>query len=502
MKKHLFAFIMLLCFSFSLTAVKNAVAYDTSFSDIPSGAWYAEAVEYVCQNGLMSGTSDNTFSPNAPASRAMLAAILYRHAGTPAAQAPSFSDVPPDSWYARAVGWASASGIASGDGNGRFSPDSPITREQLASVLWRLEGSPAAQNAVTFQDQRAISSYAAPAVAWVQDKGIISGRQGNLFDPQGHTTRAELSAVLYRWLNGSPSAEPETPPGQKGKILVAWFSRTGNTKAVADTVAGLTGGDLFELIPEKPYPSDYNAVLTQAQQELNDNARPALTSRLEDISQYDVIFIGFPIWHGNTPMLVRTFLEEYDFTGKTIVPFSTSGSSGIQTAEREIHALCPDAEVLTGLSITGSTLHQADSLVSDWITGLNLLKEGETTVVTDKEDEPKLVLQIGTQTFPVTLEENDAAHELIKRLPMTLTMEELNGNEKYSYLSDPLPSTPSRPDTIRKGDIMLFGKDCLVLFYQTFSSSFSYTRLGSIDNPEGFENAVGGGGVTVTFYMK
>ena len=111
----------------------------------------------------------------------------------------------------------------------------------------------------------------------------------------------------------------------------------------------------------------------------------------------------------------------------------------------------------------------------------------------------KITLTIGEASFAATLEDNAAAAALLKRLPMTLEMSELNGNEKYFYLSGSLPADAFRPGTIRAGDLMLWGSDCLVLFYKTFDSAYSYTRLGALDDPSGLAEALGDGSVTVCF---
>ena len=110
-----------------------------------------------------------------------------------------------------------------------------------------------------------------------------------------------------------------------------------------------------------------------------------------------------------------------------------------------------------------------------------------------------ITLDINGMQFAATLEDNDTAAALAARLPMTLEMSELNGNEKYFYLDETLPAAAERPGTIEAGDIMLFGSDCLVLFYETFSSSYSYTRIGRIDDPSGLAQAVGSGSVTVAW---
>lgn len=111
----------------------------------------------------------------------------------------------------------------------------------------------------------------------------------------------------------------------------------------------------------------------------------------------------------------------------------------------------------------------------------------------------KIVLKIGGREFAATLEDNASAREFARRLPLTLEMEELNGNEKYCYLSESLPANATRPGTITSGDLMLYGNSCVVLFYKSFTSGYSYTRLGALDTSAGIESAVGRGSVTVTF---
>lgn len=112
---------------------------------------------------------------------------------------------------------------------------------------------------------------------------------------------------------------------------------------------------------------------------------------------------------------------------------------------------------------------------------------------------PKLTIQVGDQNFTATLEESETTRALLSRLPLTVTMEEMNGNEKFYYLPASLPTQSRQPGTIRTGDLMLYGSDCLVLFYETFSSSYRYTRLGRIDDPTGLAAALGRGSVDVIF---
>lgn len=114
-------------------------------------------------------------------------------------------------------------------------------------------------------------------------------------------------------------------------------------------------------------------------------------------------------------------------------------------------------------------------------------------------DEMKINLNIGDNTFAATIDDTETGRAFYNKLPLTLSMTELNGNEKYCYLDTSLPTAPYSPGTINAGDIMLYGSSCVVLFYETFSSGYSYTRIGSVDNPSGLAQALGSGNVTVTF---
>lgn len=176
------------------------------FSDVPADAWYAEAVQYVYENGLMTGTSDTTFSPDLTTSRSMIATILWRMAGSPVVNyAMDFADVPADQWYAEAVRWASSEGIVGGYGNGSFGTGDPITREQFAVMLYRFAQKQGYDvsvgentNILSYTDVSAVSEYAIPAMQWAVGSGVITG-MGDTLAPQGETTRAQAAMMLMRF---------------------------------------------------------------------------------------------------------------------------------------------------------------------------------------------------------------------------------------------------------------------------------------------------------------
>lgn len=155
------------------------------------------------------------------------------------------------------------------------------------------------------------------------------------------------------------------------KALVVYFSATGNTKAVAETLAGLTGADIYEIEPEQPYTDEdlnYNDRTTRATAEQNDpDARPAIQGSITDFEQYEVVYVGYPIWWGDMPRILYTFFDAYDFSGKTIAPFCTSGGSGLSGTPKTIAELESGATVLDGLHVSDSAADNAESQVSDWL---------------------------------------------------------------------------------------------------------------------------------------
>lgn len=163
---------------------------------------------------------------------------------------------------------------------------------------------------------------------------------------------------------------------EKGsESLVVYFSRSGNTENVAKSIQSQTNSDIFEMVPVTPYSDDYDTVADVAQEEQSSNARPAISETIENIQQYDVIYVGFPIWWGDMPMILYTFFDTYDLSEKTIAPFCTSGGSGLSDTVNEIRSLEPNATVLDGLHIGSESSSQPDEAVSQWIREIGISKE-------------------------------------------------------------------------------------------------------------------------------
>jgi uncharacterized protein YkwD len=217
--KRITAVLLVFLLLFTLTTPAGAAS---QFADVSPDAWYAVAVTFVVNEGIMHGTGDSTFSPNGMMSRAMVATILHRLAGEPAVVfEPVFADVPAGRWYSSAVIWASSNQIVHGVGSGRFAPHDNVTREQLATLLFRFAvfsdmdtDVPRSHNLLPFDDRMQISSWAVAPLLWATYHGLITGTSDTTLTPAGTANRAQCAVILYRFLqlgNTSPQPDPEPP---------------------------------------------------------------------------------------------------------------------------------------------------------------------------------------------------------------------------------------------------------------------------------------------------
>ena len=170
------------------------------FTDTDPGAWYHDGVHNALETGLMRGVGENSFAPDADTSRAMLVTMLWRQAGGPGATAPlPFADVADDAWYAQPVAWAAAVGVVSGVSPTEFAPDAPVTREQLAAILYRLAGSPMPGGTLTAPDAASVSDYACEALCWATEQEILRGLADGTLAPGAQATRAQVATMLMRY---------------------------------------------------------------------------------------------------------------------------------------------------------------------------------------------------------------------------------------------------------------------------------------------------------------
>lgn len=214
-KKRALSLLLALCLVVGLFPAA-ALASGNPFRDVKTSDWYYNQVQYVYNNGLMAGTNATSFSPKTPTNRGMIATIMYGIMDKPEISSNSpFTDVSPSAWYAKAVNWANQEGIVSGIGNNRFGPNSPVTRESLALMLFNFAkyldiDTPQRADLRSFRDYSQIHSWGLTALEWANATGLIGGKTGNKIDPRGNATRAEVAVILYAFCeNVLPSGEDD-----------------------------------------------------------------------------------------------------------------------------------------------------------------------------------------------------------------------------------------------------------------------------------------------------
>ena len=168
--------------------------------------------------------------------------------------------------------------------------------------------------------------------------------------------------------------DSSTPAVTGSKSLVIYFSWSGNTENVAKSIQSQTDSDIFEIVPATPYSDDYDTVVDLAQEEQRSKARPAISGTIKNIADYDVIYVGFPNWWGDMPMILYTFFDTYDLSSKTIALFCTSGGSGLSGTVNEVKSLEPNATVTEGLHIGSGSSSNPDKAFSEWLNDIGLAK--------------------------------------------------------------------------------------------------------------------------------
>ena len=281
-----------------------------------------------------------------------------------------------------------------------------------------------------------------------------------------------ISSILL--ISGCNNNEKEKSPINKSNnSVVLYFSVTGTTKKIAQKIAKESNSDIIEIIPKEKYTKDdidYNKEC-RANKEQNDNyARPKIKNKI-DINKYDTVYLGYPIWWGTNPKIILTLLDSYDFRNKTIIPFCTSGSTEINESVNDLRNYNKELNIKDGKRFS---INDSNELIKSFIeNNTNEVKKSMKAIINNKE-------------YKVIIEDSDSSQALMNLLPLELEMNELNGNEKYVYLNSKLPTNQYKPKTINKGDLMLYQDNCLVIFYKSFETTYSYTKIGHIDNLEEF----------------
>ena len=296
---------------------------------------------------------------------------------------------------------------------------------------------------------------------------------------------------------GSDSAPSSSSGGSSSDgshILVAYFSATGHTAPIAEYVSEILGADLYEIIAEDPYTEADLAYYTGGrcdQEQDNLTVRPAILGHVEHMEQYDTVLIGPPIWHGQAPRIISTFLESYDFSGKTLVTFCTSASSGLGSSAKNLYGLVP--ENVKWLESRRFPIGAAKEQVFAWLDEIGLTQATEKSM--------RIQVTVNDQTRTATLSDNASAvafYSLLLNGPVTIDMHDYGNFEKVG----PLGTSIVRSDeniTTAPGDIILYLGNQVTIYYDV--NSWDFTLLGHIDDATGdnMRGFLGNGNPSVTF---
>ena len=309
----------------------------------------------------------------------------------------------------------------------------------------------------------------------------------------GETGNSNILIAYFTWADNTVVEDPSSV--DVDATTSASVLAPGNAAKLASWIQQEVGGDLHSIVVEEPYSSDYDECLDRAADEKAENARPALASHVDNMEDYDIVFLGFPNWWYTLPMPVLTFVEEYDWSGKTVVPFVTHGTGGLSSTIRDLTAAMPeDVTILEPIGVYRPEVDGAQSAVQEWIAGLNLeLPQGgngqsqeEETSAMENTRRIRFSLDDGAEII-VQLNDNPAAEALYKMLPLELSFEDFNSTEKIAYLTEEIPSDGSPdqcdPDVGSLCYYIPWGNLCF--FYRDFRPSSSLIPLGQVESGAG-----------------
>ena len=285
------------------------------------------------------------------------------------------------------------------------------------------------------------------------------------------------------------------------RCLVLYYTYSGVTETLAQAIADNCGGTLLQVEDHGNYPrpessTTYNYANNERSQ-IDAGNWPEIKTTVESFDQWDAVIICTPLWNGKMANPMLTFLHNHadKLNGKQVALAVTSWSSGITSVVSDAHNQLPNCTFAGDpLHINYNNRSKIATMAAEWVSAL--------TFEVSNDNKQRMRVIVGDKTFMATLADNETAQAFMALLPLTLDMTELNGNEKYNYLSTNLPASASNPGTIHAGDIMLYGRSCVVLFYETFNTSYTYTRIGAIDDPTGLADALGTEDVVVKFELE
>ena len=309
----------------------------------------------------------------------------------------------------------------------------------------------------------------------------------------GETGNSNILIAYFTWADNTVVEDPSSV--DVDATTSASVLAPGNAAKLASWIQQEVGGDLHSIVVEEPYSSDYDECLDRAADEKAENARPALASHVDNMEDYDIVFLGFPNWWYTLPMPVLTFVEEYDWSGKTVVPFVTHGTGGLSSTIRDLTAALPeDVTILEPIGVYRPEVDASQSAVQEWIAGLDLeLPQGgngqtqkEETNTMESTRRIRFSLDDDSEII-VRLNDNPAAEALYEMLPLELSFEDFNSTEKIAYLTEEIPSDGSPdqcdPDVGSLCYYIPWGNLCF--FYRDFRPSSALIPLGQVESGAG-----------------
>lgn len=235
------------------------------------------------------------------------------------------------------------------------------------------------------------------------------------------------------------------------KVLIAYFSWSGNTRKIAREIQQKIGGDIFEIVPVKNYGTDFHAAVEEARKELAANARPPLKNRVANIKDYDVVFIGFPNWVGTLPMPVHTFLEQYSFEGKTVIPFCTHGSGGLGDTVESLKKSLGNINILEPLSLGREEIDGDRDKITDWLNALKIPAAANAAQGNNANTPIEIV--INGKKIKGILNDTPEAATFRAMLPQTVSMGAFGGREYYGDIKERINDTTQGKLNFADGDI-------------------------------------------------
>lgn len=240
------------------------------------------------------------------------------------------------------------------------------------------------------------------------------------------------------------SATPKAASVSGGKTLILYYSLSGNTKALAENMQKLVGGDIAEIKTVQPYPEDFHAVVEQAREERRTGYLPPIQPIAKDLEAYDTIYLGYPIWGSTIPQPLATFLSQNRLAGKTIVPFCTHDGYGVGRSFQAIAEYCPDAKLLDGFNIVGADVKTAEDQLSAWLKKINAHTGAAITPIT---------ITFGNTVLSGVLNNSPEAKEFMAALPQNISMVQYGGREYYGAVAEKITPASKGQLNFKDGDI-------------------------------------------------